>query len=227
MSDETKCPDAEGCEHVWKEVGAAEVMCERCGIECVCHETSSRNCAAHQNAEPEFGPDDTPQAPSSRSRLRDRNRRPREVRARTINVERITLRDRKLGQLLFPEEEIAANQAARPKTRGECIDGPRPCPFVGCRHHLYLDVSETTGSIKINMPDLEPWEVEQSCSLDVADEGRHTLEEVGALINTTRERVRQLVYGGDNCTPVLRKLRRLPVLRTVLDDLDEVRRPER
>lgn len=27
----------------------------------------------------------------------------------------------------------------RPQTRGDCVDGPRPCPWVGCRHHTYID----------------------------------------------------------------------------------------
>ena len=34
--------------------------------------------------------------------------------------------------------------------------------------------------------------MQHSCALDVADEGEHTLEEAGAFLNITRERVRQL-----------------------------------
>jgi len=62
---------------------------------------------------------------------------------------------------------------------------------VGCLYNLYLDVNEDTGSIKFNFPDLEPWEVDESCVLDVAARGEHTLEECGALMNLTRERIRQ------------------------------------
>lgn len=29
----------------------------------------------------------------------------------------------------------------RPRTRGDCLTMPRPCPWVGCRHHLLLDVA--------------------------------------------------------------------------------------
>lgn len=29
----------------------------------------------------------------------------------------------------------------RPRTRGECKDGPRPCPWVSCRHHLLLEIA--------------------------------------------------------------------------------------
>ncbi len=39
----------------------------------------------------------------------------------------------------------------RPKLRSECVDGPRPCPFVSCKYHLYLDVKAATNSIKLNL----------------------------------------------------------------------------
>ena len=43
--------------------------------------------------------------------------------------------------------------------------------FISCKHHLYLDVNPETGSIKLNFPHLEPWEMLESCSLDVAERG--------------------------------------------------------
>jgi hypothetical protein len=33
----------------------------------------------------------------------------------------------------------------------DCMDRPRPCPWVGCKHHLLLDVNENTGSITLNI----------------------------------------------------------------------------
>jgi hypothetical protein len=33
-------------------------------------------------------------------------------------------------------------QIPRPKTRGECSEEARPCPWVGCRHHLLLEVAK-------------------------------------------------------------------------------------
>jgi len=48
----------------------------------------------------------------------------------------------------------------------------------------------------LNFPDLEPWELEETCSLDVADRGGITLEEVGDILNLTRERVRQVEVRG-------------------------------
>ena len=78
----------------------------------------------------------------------------------------------------------------RPLTRGECVDIPRPCPWVSCRHHLFADVTKG-GGLKLNYPDLDPGQLAHSCSLDVADAGEHTLESIAPLVNTTRERVRQ------------------------------------
>ncbi len=79
----------------------------------------------------------------------------------------------------------------RPKKRSECRGGLRPCPYVGCRMHLFLDVNEASGAIKMNFPGMEVWNLPVSCALDVAEEGGLTLEEVGHLTNLTRERIRQ------------------------------------
>jgi hypothetical protein len=60
-------------------------------------------------------------------------------------------------------------EPARPRTRGDCVNGPRPCPWVGCRHHLYLHI-DGRGAIQITMPPVEEWTEETvTCSLDVAD----------------------------------------------------------
>ncbi len=84
----------------------------------------------------------------------------------------------------------------RPQRRADCADGPRPCPFVSCKHHLYLDVNPNTGSIKLNFPDLEVHQLTDSCALDIAQRGGITLEEVGAIMNLTRERIRQVEVNG-------------------------------
>jgi len=123
-------------------------------------------------------------------RKRD-TRRKRPVRARTIPVKKMTKEQIRLGRLLYPEEDHQ-----RPRTRGECSCAERPCPFVSCKHHLYLDVNPETGSIKMNFPDVEVWEMIETCALDVAERGGVTLEEVGEIMNLTRERIRQLEMSG-------------------------------
>lgn len=113
------------------------------------------------------------------------------VRAKTIPAKRLTRAERELGDRLRHIDD-----PERPKTRGDCKMDVRPCPYVSCKHHLYLDVNEETGSIKLNFPDLEPWELAETCALDVADRGGVQLETVGRLLNLTRERIRQVEVRG-------------------------------
>lgn len=83
----------------------------------------------------------------------------------------------------------------RPTNRSQCRDGSRPCPFVSCRYHLYLDV-QRDGSLKIHFKDREVDEIPQTCALDVADAGSDgkvwTLQQCGELFNVSRERIRQI-----------------------------------
>lgn len=83
----------------------------------------------------------------------------------------------------------------RPRKRVDCKGGARPCPYVGCRYNLYLDIKRN-GSIKLNFPRLEVWNMPETCALDVADsmaESRGcTLREIAGLMGLTRERVRQM-----------------------------------
>ncbi len=112
-------------------------------------------------------------------------------RSKTIAPKRLTRDEKRLAQeLVYPEE------VERPRTRAECLQMERPCPFVSCEHHLYLDVNPDSGAIKLNFPHLEVWEMPETCSLDVADRGGITLEEVGAILNLTRERIRQVEVRG-------------------------------
>jgi hypothetical protein len=70
----------------------------------------------------------------------------------------------------------------RPRTRAECERGVRPCPFVSCRFNLALDIGRR-GSLKVNRP-------EESCVLDVADEGGATRDRIGAAMGISRDAVR-------------------------------------
>jgi hypothetical protein len=120
----------------------------------------------------------------ARIRIRPKRTRPR---AKTIARKRLTRKVLKMGALLNPPSDIP-----RPVTRAECQNDSRPCPWVACKHHLYLDVNPATGNIKINFPELEPWELGESCALDIADRAGVTLETIGEVMNVTRERVRQM-----------------------------------
>jgi len=99
----------------------------------------------------------------------------------------------------------------RPERRADCLEGganaERPCPFVGCRYHLAIDVAPN-GSLTINFPDLELDELLDTCALDVAEFGGLVLDDVGRRMNLTRERARQIeiLAGG-------KVRRRLEVLR--------------
>lgn len=79
----------------------------------------------------------------------------------------------------------------RPMTRGDCAGGSRPCPFVSCRYHLYLDVT-AVGALKLNFPHLEVDELAETCALDVAERGGVVLDTVAEHLNITRERARQI-----------------------------------
>lgn len=132
-----------------------------------------------------------------------RRRRSRS-RARTISIRRLSKAELNRGRMLFPEEDYW-----KPRTRAECRDMDRPCPFVSCKYHLYIDVHPVRGSIKLNFPDVEVWEMTDTCALDVADRGGITLEEVGEIMNLTRERVRQVETAGLSRLEALREIERL------------------
>lgn len=91
--------------------------------------------------------------------------------------------------------ELRELEFARPKTRGDCVDGPRPCPFASCRHHLLFDmVRDGRGATRLKLAHGhdDPTLLEESCSLDVADSGGMVLAEVGEILGIVRERARQI-----------------------------------
>lgn len=135
---------------------------------------------------------DLPPAIRTIHRDKIRSGRKREVRSLTISVDRLPARDLKWDRAMLAQlDELEGPVPERPKTRSECATVARPCLFVSCKYNLYVDVNPMNGAIKLNFPDLEPCEMGESCALDLADQGGMNLEDVGAAMNLTRERIRQ------------------------------------
>lgn len=116
-------------------------------------------------------------------------------------------------------EDTAPFDYEKPHKRGECLQGEnaqRPCPYVSCKYHLFLDV-DAYGKITINSP-VPVEEMQHSCALDVSESPHEvTLDMIGKLYSVTRERIRQIEEKG------LRKLRAMSPKRRLelLDSLPE------
>ncbi len=117
--------------------------------------------------------------------------------ASLIKVRKISPTERAIALRVFPGNH------KRPQKRSECVGGIRPCPYVGCRHHLYLEVTEPRkgqgggpgGDIRLNFPGLDPDELDESCSLDVvADRVEVTSDEAGDLLGITRQMAERIEH---------------------------------
>jgi len=139
-----------------------------------------------ESVEPETVPDRPIQDPG---KTRDRRRDPvfKSYTPRTLSA---LVTNLKLDEVGSAEVDEALSQ--RPKIRGECTHR-RPCPWVGCRHHLWLEVSPA-GSVKLLFGCAELDDLPDTCALDAAERGGLTLREVGRRLNITRERARQIEW---------------------------------
>lgn len=102
-----------------------------------------------------------------------------------------------------------------PRTRADCVDGFRPCPWVSCRYHLLLYVRADgtfelahhkgiTGRKRAIRPTPEEeaaWiknavnrlsRMEESCALDVAARGGLLPSEIAKLAGLTKQRISQI-----------------------------------
>jgi len=110
--------------------------------------------------------------------------------------------------VLDPEDYLVSVEGIMPPTtRADCVNGLRPCPWVGCRWHTYLHVSER-GSIWIAHPERLPWEMQagESCVLDLVEQlcregsgnrlssSRYSHRRIGLLFGLTKERTRQIEH---------------------------------
>ena len=104
-------------------------------------------------------------------------------------------------------------QPKPPATRGECVDGPRPCPHTACHHHLFAVAGderpgrrvagrapESTLRTVYRLPVVPP-----SCTLDVADSGAQSVDETGNHLGLKASQVHALEASG------LKKLRAMGV----------------
>ncbi len=159
-----------------------------------------------------------------RAREYERDERQRRVlrltpRARTVSIKRM-----RTSQLRADEADTLQH-TERPRTWGECQEralgtASRPCGYLRCKHNLLVDVDGRTGSYKVTWPHLTAGAYgdeygaypQHTCALRVAEQGGMTLEEIGSVMNLTRERVRQIE------TKALLRLRDLSELVRVVDD---------
>lgn len=82
---------------------------------------------------------------------------------------------------------------SRPTCRSECREGPRPCPWLQCRYHLWME--ERYGSVRLRVG-------AESCALDIAERGDEvTFTELGELLGVSQSRAHQI------CADALTKLR--------------------
>lgn len=127
---------------------------------------------------------------------------------KTLNIKRLSAQSMRdlMNRWLFDPVTITNGEVVeypedvdRPKTRADCLEGGsnanRPCPFVSCEYHLYLDVNPKSGAIKVNFPRLEVWEMAETCALDVADRhaGGAPLPVVAAAMGLSYDRTFQCV----------------------------------
>ena len=71
--------------------------------------------------------------------------------------------------------------------RSECADGPRPCKYKECRHHLWSEITTADrsqpGRYGVNGRMLaEAITDKPSCAIDVADDGPKSLQDVATIL---------------------------------------------
>lgn len=116
----------------------------------------------------------------------------------TIGIRRLEADARmaKQGNLFSTPSVIEPYE--RPHVRSDCLAGGmnevRPCPFALCRHHLGVDIGDD-GDLRVVYPDgdggLDIDAMPETCALDIAENGEMNLEELGAVLRYSPERIFQ------------------------------------
>jgi len=94
----------------------------------------------------------------------------------------------------------------RPKKRSQCVNGVRPCPWVGCRHHIIWAVNKIDRLSNDQIIE-KISQMPETCTLDVADKGGLTVRELAAALGVSRSWVYQLINGGNTHRGIIEKMR--------------------
>lgn len=79
-----------------------------------------------------------------------------------------------------------------PVLRGDCPTY-RPCRYYTCRHHLLSNYKSNDFSTFGLDGDYVPEPGRETCSLDVADDGSHTLDEIAVKIGMSVSQTRTIL----------------------------------
>lgn len=78
-----------------------------------------------------------------------------------------------------------------PRMRRECPSGP--CHHVACRYHLWTERCLDRQGGVVDLRETAAWgDPEHTCTLREAERGPKTLQEIGRILDLSRERVRQI-----------------------------------
>jgi hypothetical protein len=111
-----------------------------------------------------------------------------------------------VGDAAAARRAVAARELllGRPARFPDCRTRGLGTPALSCRHHLFLEVLPS-GEVRLTFPEREPHELPETCALRVATRegvrdacpgGHLPLSTIGALLNITPERARQLEAAG-------------------------------
>jgi len=92
-----------------------------------------------------------------------------------------------------------------PKTRADCVDGPRPCPWISCRYHLGLPHESTKRGGSTN-----------TCTLDLVVDGALPMAAIATELGVSIARIHQIE------TRALYKIRRAIIDLGLLEDTLEL-----
>lgn len=82
----------------------------------------------------------------------------------------------------------------RPKKRGDCAEMPRPCPYATCRYSLLVEITDSGRLVdRTNGGDISL--IKETCALDIADRGAHTIFDVGDIMGIAKSRAGQISDG--------------------------------